>query len=67
MFEKEAEEYVLGNFSSDYYGEFEMEEITEYSAFQKGADFGYNKANEWHYAEKLHSVKIFMSVLQKIL
>lgn len=48
MFEKEAEEYVLENFSSDYYGEFEMEEITEYSAFQDGAEFGYNKANEWH-------------------
>ena len=24
MFEKDAEEYVLKNFSSDYYGEFEM-------------------------------------------
>lgn len=51
MFEKEAEEYVLENFSSDYYGEFEMEEITEYSAFQKGAEFGYSKANEWHYVK----------------
>ena len=51
MFEKEAEEYVLENFSSDYYGEFEMEKITEYSAFQKGAEFGYNKANEWHYVK----------------
>ena len=51
MFEKEAEEYVLENFSSDYYGEFEMEQITEYSAFQKGAEFGYNKANEWHYVK----------------
>jgi hypothetical protein len=52
MFEKESEDYVLENFSSDYYGEFEMEQITEYSAFQKGAEFGYNKANEWHYQSK---------------
>lgn len=47
MFEREAEEYVLENFSYDYYGEFEIEQITEYSAFQKGAEYGYNKANEW--------------------
>ena len=52
MFEKDAEEYVLKNFSSDYYGEFEMKKITEYSAFQKGAEFGYKyKENEWHYTK----------------
>lgn len=58
MFEKEAEEYVLENFSSDYYGEFEMEEITEYSAFQKGAEFGYSKANEWHYVKDEDTPKV---------
>ena len=47
MFEKEAEEYakeVYGNRTDlDYYG------IPE--AFQNGAEFGYNKANEWHYVK----------------
>ena len=40
MFEKEAEEYAkkLLNPSLDY-------------AFKDGAEFGYNKANEWHYVK----------------
>lgn len=48
MFEKEAKEYadkVYGNRTEmDYYG------IAD--AFQDGAEFGYNKANEWHYPSK---------------
>lgn len=46
MFEKDAEEYAD---SVDGY------EIKTYSisdidqAFQKGAELGYNKANDWHY------------------
>ena len=44
MFEKEAKEYadnVYGNRTEiDHYG------IAD--AFQDGADFGYNKANEWY-------------------
>ena len=40
MFEKEAEEYAkkLLNPSLEY-------------AFKDGAEFGYNKANEWHYVK----------------
>ena len=44
MFEKEAEEYAENNaykYANDY--------ITCQEAYQSGAEFGYNKANEWHY------------------
>ena len=52
MFEKEAEEYR--NCNTNYYewDDFcadDGEPIEE--AYQKGAEFGYNKANEWHYVK----------------
>ena len=43
MFEKEAEKYAENNaykYASDY--------ITCQEAYKDGAEFGYNKANEWH-------------------
>lgn len=47
MFEKEAEEYAK---------DCEKEFHTSYGAclysFKDGAEFGYNKANEWHYPSK---------------
>lgn len=51
MFEKEAEEYadkskpsfVVNEYGSTVYTLLDIEQ-----AFQKGAEFGYNKANEWH-------------------
>lgn len=50
MFEKEANEYAKEN--KKVYGSDEYADITDYNnvkkAFQKGAEFGYNKANEWH-------------------
>ena len=44
MFEKEAEEYAEETF---------VEEVrpTARNAFKDGAEFGYNKANEWHYVK----------------
>ena len=42
MFEKEAEEYVDLSGNKNY---------TE-RAFKDGAEFGYNKANEWHYVSE---------------
>ena len=51
MFEQEANEYAKENKKT--YGSDEYADITDYNnvkkAFQKGAEFGYNKANEWHY------------------
>lgn len=58
MFEKEAEEYKL---SHSHYEVAKRENGAEYAksvenvtiqeAFQHGAEFGYNKANEWHYVK----------------
>lgn len=42
MFEKEATEYAEA---------FVDRGVAE-ASFQKGAEFGYNKANEWHYPSK---------------
>ncbi|MBR3197103.1 MAG: hypothetical protein IKF66_01230 [Methanobrevibacter sp.] len=61
MYEKEAEEWVKENMdccktdssvnqSIPYFGE--EERCCAKSAFQAGAEFGYNKANEWHYPSK---------------
>ena len=52
MFEKEAEEYV--NEHSEYDETFDMVFVNceTKKAFQDGAEFGYNKANEWHYVSK---------------
>ena len=61
MFEKEAEEWVKENMdccktdnsvnqSIPYFDE--EERCCAKSAFQDGAEFGYNKANEWHYPSK---------------
>ena len=56
MFEKEAEEY--GKTSTDSYKDCLVdiddisvldEAITE--GFKDGAEFGFNKANEWHYVK----------------
>lgn len=53
MFEKEAEEY--GN-SFEWTND---DKVIDYSkqGFQNGAEFGYNKANEWHYVKDGDSPK----------
>lgn len=49
MFEKEAKEYATENY--EYIdGRNDTAEITK--AFKDGAEYGYNKANEWHYPSK---------------
>jgi len=52
MFEKEAKEYAIENTSyygtDDCYGK-DTEKVER--TFKKGAEFGYNKANEWHYVK----------------
>ena len=52
MFEKEAEEYYNGQYDAWLEGEdsFALEEEIE-QAFKDGAEFGYKKANEWHYVK----------------
>lgn len=51
MFEKEAEEYAVLNARQYIHNEdigFCTSEEEVRQAYQKGAEFGYNKANEWH-------------------
>lgn len=54
MFEKEAEEYVIKKHHIDKTKlpiDFSLrcEFSDDFTDFQKGAEFGYNKANEWHF------------------
>ena len=52
MFEKEAEEWVKKEFPLLELEHTNLEEsITEYRAYKDGAEFGYNKVNEWHEIE----------------
>ena len=46
MFEKEAEERITEQFGTS--GEY----VTRQRIWQEGAEFGFNKANEWHYPSK---------------
>ena len=52
MFEKEAEEYIKANnleWELECHRTSPIGEVEQ--AFLKGAEFGYNKANEWHYVK----------------
>lgn len=54
MFEKEAKKWVEENTRIEHsasFGDIKVEPSAE-KGFQKGAEFGYNKANEWHYPSK---------------
>ena len=52
MFEKEAEEYGLENYRNyDDYPYVLTDEKAITKAFKDGAEFGYKKANEWHYVK----------------
>ena len=46
MFEKEAEEYA-----DFFWGASPSAQRAIKQAYQQGAEFGYNKANEWHYVK----------------
>ena len=46
MFEKEAEEYAIENW--EHYEEGQNDSKALKQAYLAGAEFGYNKANEWH-------------------
>ena len=50
MFEKEAEEYAIENFETCLYDVLPcLNDVrAREQSFKDGAEFGYNKANEWH-------------------
>lgn len=51
MFEKEAEEYATKEYCTTCKA-LNCKEKCEYWTFaKKGAEFGYNKANEWHFVK----------------
>lgn len=49
MFEKEAEEYADKDFGM--YEPTDHERYAKETDWRNGAEFGYNKANEWHYVK----------------
>lgn len=53
MFEKDAEEYAGNTYEMCSYSglPYASDRRAREQAFQKGAEFGYNKANEWHYVK----------------
>ena len=54
MFEKEAEEYLIRNLCKTCLTICENNcphAESEKRAYKDGAEFGYNKANEWHYVK----------------
>ena len=53
MFEKEAEEYT-----DWFWGASPSAQRAIEQSYQKGAEFGYNKANEWHYVKDEGTPKV---------
>ena len=49
MFEKEAEEYADKDFGM--YEPTDHERYAKETDWRNGAEFGYSKANEWHYVK----------------
>ena len=50
MFEKEAEDYSIDTYETCLYDNFSYvnDSRAREESFKDGAEFGYNKANEWH-------------------
>ena len=69
MFEKEAEEYAVLNAIQYIHNEdigFCTSEEEVRQAYQKGAEFGYNKANEWHrVSDKLPEMDMLVYLWKK--
>ena len=53
MFEKEAQEWVKTHTKIENKESYvELKGPSAIESFEAGAEFGYNKANEWHYPSK---------------
>ena len=61
MFEKEAEEYGEKDLGGKYLSSVVAKDklhaykLGQHDGFIAGAEFGYNKANEWHYMKDVNS------------
>ena len=59
MFEKEAEEYT-----DCFWGASPSAQRAIKQSYQKGAEFGYNKANEWHFVkDELPPKKVPLNII----
>ena len=69
MFEKEAEEYLIRNLCKTCLTICENNcphAESEKRAYKDGAEFGYNKANEWHrVSDKLPRMDVFVYLWRK--
>ena len=63
MFEKETEEYATRLCCTDCKAIICAEKCECWTFAKKGAEFGYNKANEWHYPSKGEYPKKYENVL----
>ena len=63
MFKKEAEEYATENYETCLYDDLPYTNDSKAieQAYLAGAEFGYNKANEWHrVSDKLPKMDMFV-------
>ena len=53
MFEEEAKEYAIENYETCLYDDlpYANDSRAREQSFKDGAEFGYNKAKEWHYVK----------------
>ena len=72
MFEKESKEYAnkwlchVKDLELYHKKDDKPEYIRILEAYQKGAEFGYNKANEWHrVSDKLPAMDVFVYLWKK--
>ena len=68
MFEKEAEEYAHTKHCKNVVVIVRKKCILvkdDYETFKDGAEFGYNKANEWHYVKDEDLPKVGVHVLSE--
>ena len=64
MFEKEADKYVkVFTDRSHIWSNNKLMQLQLREAYKDGAEFGYNKANEWHYPSKGELPKEYKDIL----
>ena len=66
MFGKEAKEYAIENYETCLYDDLPYTNDSKAieQAFENGAEFGYNKANEWHFVkDELPPKKVPLNII----
>ena len=66
MFEKEAEDYSIDTYETCLYDNlpYVNDSRAREESFKDGAEFGYNKANEWHFVkDELPPKKVPLNII----